>query len=115
VYKTDVTFIAPKLKTPGTVPPNPVFFMIGREAIYSLYPRPKAHVNTQKKLHFSWMCSGIGPSPKSSVPVRLLLVLHHVVVSGKQTAHVDANIWAVTFSLSSFLLDCLREETFQTI
>jgi hypothetical protein len=37
------------------------------------------------------------------------------VVSGKQTAVVDANIWAVTFSLSSFPLDCLREETIQTV
>jgi hypothetical protein len=43
--------------------------MIGREVIYILYPDTKAHVNTQKKLHFSWLLSGIVPSPQSSVPV----------------------------------------------
>ena len=64
----------------------PYIFMIGTEAIYSLYPLSKAHVNTQTKLHFSWMSSGIVPSPKSSVPVRRLLVLHNVFVSGKQAA-----------------------------
>ena len=46
--------------------------MIVREAIYILYPRSKAPVSTQKKLHFSWMSSGIVPSPQSCVPVRLL-------------------------------------------
>jgi hypothetical protein len=54
------------------VPPSSHIFVIGREASYILYPLSKAPVGTQKKLHFSWMSSGIVPSPQSCVPVRLL-------------------------------------------
>jgi hypothetical protein len=73
VYKADnTTFTATKFKTPELCLHHQDIFMIAREAIYILYPRPKAHVNTRKKLHFSWMSSGIVPSPQSSDPVRLL-------------------------------------------
>jgi hypothetical protein len=77
VYKVDETsFVAPRLKTPGTVPPSPLYFKDLKRSnftwqFYILYARSKAYVNTQKKLHLSWMPSGIVPFPQSSVPVWL--------------------------------------------
>jgi len=52
--------------------------MIGSEAICVLYPRPKAHVNTRKKLKFSWMPSGIVPSPKAVILFEFCQKIHHV-------------------------------------
>jgi hypothetical protein len=52
---------------------------------------------------------------KAVFPSDFCLVFHHVVVSGKQAAGIDAKVWTVTFSPSSSPLVCLREDTNQSI
>ena len=52
---------------------------------------------------------------KPVFPLDFRLALHHVVVSGKQAAGVDAKVWAVTFSPSPIPLACHSEDTTQFI
>ena len=42
VYKTDDTFIVPKLKTPGTVPPSPVYFHDWKRSNLQSLPTPQS-------------------------------------------------------------------------